>query len=255
MEKIRRIIDKRVKEKFMMDDAYLNGYARFCGWKATLVYLSLCRHVDKNQYCFPSISLMAKEHKVCREVIMDGIKTLVGRKIIVVEKVRRKQGKWKNNAYILLDKSGWISGKNRVVDNDLADQVDDSDKPSRSQRLDRMAVSDLKETHKEGNIYKETHLATQSVAGDGINSVMKIFNKINPTLNWGNKTIRKAAAEMIARFGFDETKKMAEAVVSIQGESYAPVATNPYQMKEKLAQFKIYFDRQKNNKSQIIFIS
>jgi hypothetical protein len=45
----------RRKEKFVIDDEYLNGYARLCGWNATLVYMSICRHADKDQYSFPRI--------------------------------------------------------------------------------------------------------------------------------------------------------------------------------------------------------
>lgn len=79
-----------------------------------------------------------------------------------------------------------------------------------------------------------------------IDKLIDIFYKtVNPTINWGNKTTRKAAADLIKRFGLEGALKMAEAVVSIQGKAYAPVATTPYQMKEKLAQFKIYFDSQK----------
>jgi hypothetical protein len=43
---------------------------------------------------------------------------------------------------------------------------------------------------------------------------------------------------------------MAKQVVAIQGQPYAPVATTPHQMKEKLAQFKIYFDQQKNKQDK-----
>jgi hypothetical protein len=84
---------------------------------------------------------------------------------------------------------------------------------------------------------------------------MNIFYKINPTLNWGNKTTRKACADLIKKFGLEDTKTMAEKVVSVQGMDFAPVATTPHQMKEKLAQFKIYFDRKKNDKNTIDIIS
>jgi hypothetical protein len=87
-----------------------------------------------------------------------------------------------------------------------------------------------------------------SEQGSQENRVMEVFSRINPTLNWGNKTTRKAAAEMIKKFGLDGTLKMAEQITSVQGQKFAPVATTPYQMKEKLAQFKIYFESQKNRK-------
>lgn len=76
--------------------------------------------------------------------------------------------------------------------------------------------------------------------------VIDLFYKtINPTINWGNKTSRKAAAELVRQFGLEETLKMAEQIIAVQGKKYVPTCTTPYQMKEKLAEFKIYFDKEK----------
>lgn len=84
-----------------------------------------------------------------------------------------------------------------------------------------------------------------------VKQVMNIFYKINPTLNWGNKTQRKACEDLIKKFGLEETKRMAEMACAIQGQKYAPVATTPYQFKEKLAQFKIYFDKENSNRREV----
>ena len=81
-----------------------------------------------------------------------------------------------------------------------------------------------------------------------IKKVFEVFYKINPTINWGNKTSRKAAAELVRLFGLEDTLKMAEQIVAAQGKKYAPTCTTPYQMKEKLSEFKIYFDKEKDNK-------
>ena len=93
-------------------------------------------------------------------------------------------------------------------------------------------------------IKENTNTSEQS---SQVKKVMDIFYKINPTLNWGNKTNRSAAEFMIKKFGLEGTLKMAEQIVAVQGQPYTPVATTPYQMKEKLAQFKIYFESKKNN--------
>ncbi|HHE45735.1 MAG TPA: helix-turn-helix domain-containing protein [Candidatus Moranbacteria bacterium] len=119
----------------------------------------------------------------------------------------------------LLKKSKADFEKNQTIDNSIENNLDNN---------------------------KNNYIATLKVAWKDIKSIMDIFYKINPTLNWKNKTTLKATADMIKKFGLERTIKMAEAVVAIQGKPYAPVATTPYQMKEKLAQFKIYFDRQKN---------
>jgi len=91
---------------------------------------------------------------------------------------------------------------------------------------------------------------TNSVSKDtaGIIEIFDIFKKINPVINYGHKTNRKVATELIKKFGLDETKRLTAYAVSVQGKNYAPTITTPYQLREKLAQLKIYHD--KNNKSK-----
>jgi len=83
---------------------------------------------------------------------------------------------------------------------------------------------------------------------------MEVFSKINPTLNWGNKTDRGACLDLIKKFGFPNTKVMAERAVEVQGRAYAPRITKPYQLKSKLADLKIYFDSENDKKPKIVKI-
>ena len=102
------IRDIRRKEKFSVDDEYLNGYARHCGAMATLVYLSLCRHANTEQQCFPSKELIAKELDISERSVFNGLKTLEEWNIIRVEPQERKpDGSYRNNTYTLLNKSVW----------------------------------------------------------------------------------------------------------------------------------------------------
>lgn len=103
------IRDSRNKGFYIMDNEYLNGYARLCGWKATLAYDSLCRHANiRNQEAFPSINTMAKELAVARNTIIAGIKALVEWNIITIKETRGR-----NNVYVLLDKTVWKSKPNQ----------------------------------------------------------------------------------------------------------------------------------------------
>lgn len=106
----------------------------------------------------------------------------------------------------------------------------------------------------ENNVKNEKNLKTSDEVA-GVQEVMKIFAEYNPTINWGNKTTRKAAASLIRQFGLEGTLAMSHQVIAIQGKKYAPVATTPYQMKEKLAQFKAYFDSEKDKKPTFTKIS
>lgn len=142
-----------------MDDAYLNGYARLCGWQATLVYVSLCRHANKDQYCFPSIKLMSQELGVSRNTIIKGIKALGDWNITETSKQKRgKQGLWKSTSYTLIDKSEWKPKPNGVPVEDTVDGVPVVTRRSPCGGLDGVPVEDTKETHTEGNTGKETHI-------------------------------------------------------------------------------------------------
>jgi len=78
--------------------------------------------------------------------------------------------------------------------------------------------------------------------------IISLFKEINPEINYGNKTNRKSASNLIKRYGFDEVKRGISAAISIQGEKYAPVVTTPYHFQQKMAQLKIYFEKEKSNK-------
>lgn len=103
------IRDLRHKEKFQIDDEYLNGYAKVCGANATLVYLCLCRHADYyTQKSFPSIEKMSEKLGISIASVKRGISSLVEWNIIVKQRTRHPENaKWVNNSYTLLDKTVW----------------------------------------------------------------------------------------------------------------------------------------------------
>jgi len=101
------IRDIRSKEKFQVDDMYLNGYAKILKPATTAVYLSLCRHADSNQKSFPSIKLIGEQHSISISTVQRSLKKLVAYNIIDKERTKSSTGKWLNNTYYLLDKSVW----------------------------------------------------------------------------------------------------------------------------------------------------
>lgn len=91
----------------MVDDLYLNGYAKILGAHASCVYFSICRHVDKGQSAFPSEELIAKEFNMDERTVRRKLKLLVKWNLIKIIRERGKDGKWMRNKYYLLDKSEW----------------------------------------------------------------------------------------------------------------------------------------------------
>lgn len=102
-----KIYSKFRPNVYMKPDAYLNGWASKCGWKATIVYDSLWRHADKFGNSFPSIQLMAEEHGVSYNTIRRGLKTLIEYNLVKKEAKRSKKGRFLHNTYTLTNKNEW----------------------------------------------------------------------------------------------------------------------------------------------------
>ncbi len=136
------------KNVYLKPDEYLNGWARKCGWKATLVYDSLWRHADKDRKCFPSIQLMADEHGVSRDTIIRGLKTLIEYGLVTKEENRDEKGKFLHNTYTLTDKTKWRDISKSLTATRVSKSLTASS---------QVAHSDYKDTHT-----KDTH--TLSIA-------------------------------------------------------------------------------------------
>lgn len=102
-----KVRDSRNKEFFIVDNIYLNGYAKKLGVHATSVYLSLCRHADQSQTAFPSQRLIAQETGMGERTVRDKIAVLESYNIIHIDRERNSSGEWMRNLYTLLDKTEW----------------------------------------------------------------------------------------------------------------------------------------------------
>ncbi len=156
MEKQLKVRDLRQKEKFVINDVYLDRHARILGVTASAVYMSLCRHADRNQECFPSQELIAREHNISPRSVKRAIKRLKEANMILIRRERLGHGRWRNNVYVLLDRGQWRSpeglrglwttrGQNRHRPGDNNDRT-------------RGHHSPTKETHKKDTHKKDTHI-------------------------------------------------------------------------------------------------
>ena len=226
-----KIRDLRQKEKFVVDDEYLNGYARLCGWNGTIVYMSLCRHADKDQFSFPSIKLMSEQHSVSTDSIKRGIKKLEEWGIVIVSKKERSnKGTWLCNGYTLTDKSQWKPKPDQGAHSHMAESVE----PECSQPDSQSAHSTTKETHREGNTDKDSEASSATFTSLGAD-LLDLFSEINPACKkmFGNKTQRKAADDLIEEYGFDTIKKIVEKVLpytNARPRYEYPYIDTPYQL-------------------------
>jgi len=224
----------RIKEKFFVDDAYLNGYAKLCGTNATLVYLCLCRHSDRHQESFPSVELMAEKLGVSRDSVIRGIKTLVSWNIISKERERRTNATWLNNRYILLDKTTWKPKPSSPQQHGEPSSKSDPIQVA-NEVVSQVAVSDTKDTHRpEGYTYKDTHTPALR-SGDEISKVIYLFKVINPTIEkmYGRPPQREAAERLLKLHPIEWWERFMEAYAQKLSDKFCPRATTPIQMEDK----------------------
>ena len=240
MEKEFEVRDMRIKEKFFVDDEYLNGYAKLCGISATGVYFVLCRHADKKQECFPSKKLIAEKLGITERTVYSAIKILEEWRIIERrEQGRKSNGSFKNHIYILLDKKKWKTkpqanitvGKKRHY-------------PSANNDTTRRQSFPNKDTH-----IKDTHIKdiAETSSAPEINLLLKEFEEINPTINYGNKTERKTLEELIKKWGYEKTLNTIKFAVSVQGKKYSPTITKPTQLKNKMGELLVFHKKESGN--------
>jgi hypothetical protein len=108
LQKSFKVRDFRDKGFFMVDDAYLNGYAKELGITATSIYFVLCRCADKDQIAFPSQDYIAEKLGIHSRTVRRNIKLLSDWKIIKIKQIRNHKGHFLHNTYYLLDKSEWL---------------------------------------------------------------------------------------------------------------------------------------------------
>lgn len=164
-----KIRDLRKKEKYQIDDEYLNGYAKLCGIYGTVVYNSLCRHANyKTQEAWPAIETMAEQHNINRKSIIKGIQALESWGIVRIFKEKDEKNKrQKNNIYLLIDRSEWKPKPQSRVPVEDAEKEKAESLPYQSrvpvEDLTRVPVEDCKDYTEEKD-YTLKDSATQSVA-------------------------------------------------------------------------------------------
>jgi len=86
-----------------------------------------------------------------------------------------------------------------------------------------------------------------------ISEIIHMFKEISPSLSYANKTQRTACLDMIDRYGFDKVVDMVRLVLSVQGQRFAPRATTPHAMWQKIGDFRVYFET-KSTKNNVAII-
>jgi len=102
-----KIRDFRNKGFFYIDNDYVDFIAKYLDPSSTSIYLSLCRHADKDQVSYPAQEKIAEEHNINSRTVRRKLKILEKFNIIKFSRKRGKSGQWLHNVYTLLDKTEW----------------------------------------------------------------------------------------------------------------------------------------------------
>lgn len=231
-----KIRDWRSKERYFIDDIYLNEYAKLCGVYATAIYNSLSRHSNiHTQKCFPSVKSMAEQHSIDDKTVRKAIGILEEWHIITV--LRKKDEKTKRQAcnnYTLLDKSEWLpSPKSRVEINHYPGGTQGK---SRANDIHHKDNKDLMMT-------KNNELDEPEVRKD-TDKLLNIFlREINPNIKITNKLACTDAMWLIKKYGLQELESLLAHVKKHKDDQYFPTIATPTQLRDKMIQLKNHINK------------
>lgn len=253
-----KIRDKRNKGWFYLDNEYLNGLGKYFGPVGISVYVSLCRHANNDQQCFPSQELISKEVGASRQTVGKYIKLLASHCVIKIEKQKSKINNYENTLYTLLDKTEWLY-PSHVKQTDMDSHVHLTAEPCTSDSKSHVNLVDTKDTNINNTNKKEA--TTSNPIGLQVSLIINSFTKINPSCKtyYGNKTQRSACEFLISEYGHDVVLNLIENVLPKTNKmEYMPKITTPYLLKEKWSSLKAGVEtlktKQDNKNNNIAFI-
>jgi len=247
-----RVRDKRNKGWFWVENDYFNGFGKILGAGAIAVYVSLCRHADNEQKCFPSQKTIAEETKLSERTVRKIIKELEKYRIIEITKERDKEGKWLNNTYWLLDKSEWIYPEEPVADGKPEANKDEARGNQRQSQRHQVPLNNTNKNNTHNNKTNILYATSDEVAGSVINELIDLFKGVNPTYQrlFNNKTEREALKRLVEQFGKEKVAKLIKSLPAIIHKPYAPRITTPYQLEKKLADLLAFIQQERSAKSK-----
>lgn len=237
--KVRKGFAKVPHEVFFNGNFSIYTYAVFCALK---------HHTDKSGMCYPSHETIANYLNIGRTKVIEAIKVLRACNILTTTKQKRSEGGlWRCNTYFIHDQSAWklpaVATRNTVTVSSK------NTRRSSHHKRDAARQDDTNKNHIEQELVLTNAKGLQNeVLPNEVNSIIKIFQPLNATNLYENKTQRDAALKLVQRSGFEEMAKLCRGVVELQGKQYMPTVTTPQQLLRKWGEVGVYLKRSNNSK-------
>lgn len=96
----------------------------------------------------------------------------------------------------------------------------------------------------------------EKIMGNNINEVMNVFYEADKLSSggsfFGRKTYREDSRKLINEFGLKDTLELVKLAILVRDKPYAPVITNPTELRSKFVKLKSYMQKE-NGKEKKIF--
>jgi hypothetical protein len=251
MEKISIIDESGDHKYFTMIPNYILNHSTAVD---QALYFQMKRVAGEKGFCRQPKSYFLRKLKISKATYYKSIDYLISHDWIKnngTTTIQTTGGPQKINEYIVNDI--WQmnmeyyakGGQNNTHLKAKGGQNEDSKGGQNEDTIEEQGIEELK--------YTAQGAAVQNNIQIQIGELFDIFKKsINPTINFGHTTQRRAAQELIEKFGYEKAINTAKYAVSIQGQKFAPTITTPYLLQTKLAELLIYYKKQQ--KSNILSI-
>jgi len=219
------------------------------------LYFQMKRFAGEKGICFASEVLLRKKLRIGTKALKKSIQYLLDHKWIRekgFKEIQTKGGIQKIRIYAIIDiwklNNEYYKGYAERTPLEAKGYAESNQRVCQKEAKG-YAERTTKKNYSEEEPFKKEPIRSCEQSSRDMVSIFEIFQKINPTINYGNKTQRSAVTEMIKKMGFEKTRDSALYAVLVQGQPYSPTITTPYQLKEKLSSLIAYYTKEKNKQS------
>ncbi|MCK9370802.1 helix-turn-helix domain-containing protein [Candidatus Dojkabacteria bacterium] len=217
------------------------------------VYIQMKRIAGESGTCWISQGKLAKKCGLSVNRVKTSLKYLVEHKWIGYvgkKSVSTNGGEQKTNEYKITDlwqlNNSFYNDKGVSPDDTPANKgVSPDDTKVYHQNDKGVSPGSYKEEPLNNNHIKK--ILQTDVCGNEINPLIKLFEQINPSISYGNKTQREALEWLVEKYGLEKATGTIKYAVSIQGRKFAPTITTPAMLKSKLGDLMIYYKKENTN--------